>query len=61
MTFYELVSGILEADSRFVAEDGAILKNAVYQAAMQLDEDLITALMREEGTKKHFFNKIGEA
>lgn len=61
MTFYELVSGILEADSRFVAEDGAILKNAVYQAAMQLDEDLITALMRQEATKKHFFKKIGEA
>ena len=61
MTFYECVSGVLSEDPRFISEDGNILKNAVYQAAIQLDDTLISALMKNEETKNHFFKQVGEA
>lgn len=61
MSFYENVTSILSEDPRFISEDGSVLKNAVYQAAMQLDDALIRALMENEETRKHFFKQIGEA
>lgn len=61
MTFYECVSDVLSKDPRFVSEDGSVLKNAVYQAAMQFDDELISALINNEETKKHFFKQVGEA
>lgn len=35
--FYEAVLGVLKQDDRFFAEDGSLLRNAVYEAAMQMD------------------------
>ena len=61
MSFYKNVTSILSEDPRFISEDGSVLKNAVYQAAMQLDDALIRALMEDEETRKHFFKQIGEA
>ncbi len=61
MTFYECVSGVLSKNPRFISKDGRVLKNAVYQAAMQLDDELISSLMNNEETKNHFFKKVGEA
>lgn len=35
--FYETVLGVLKQDDRFFTEDGILLRNAVYEAAMQMD------------------------
>lgn len=34
--FYERVLSVLQSDPRFFAEDGTFLRNAVYEAAMQI-------------------------
>lgn len=39
--FYEMVLGVLKQDDRFFTEDGSLLRNAVYEAAMQMDTILI--------------------
>ena len=42
--FYETVLAVLKSDERFVAEDGTFLRNAVYEAAMKMDQRLIHLL-----------------
>ena len=58
MNFYETVLDVLKQDERFFAEDGAFLRNAVYEAAMQMDADLIKLLLANEDTKRRFFKEI---
>lgn len=58
MKFYDVVEKLLKQDERFVAEDGTILKNAVYEAAMNMDTKLIKALLSNEDTKTQFFKEI---
>ena len=53
--FYETVLAVLKSDKRFVAEDGTFLRNAVYEAAMKMDKDLIRILLSNEKTEKRFF------
>lgn len=36
MTFYNTVLEVLKSDSRFFTENGELLRNAVYDAAMQM-------------------------
>ena len=55
---FDAVKEILEKDSRFVSDDGNILKNAVYEAAMKMDASLIKALYNDEKTKKNFFTDV---
>ena len=52
--FYETVIDVLKQDNRFFAEDGVLLRNAVYEAAMQMDENLISMLLANETTKAQF-------
>ena len=56
--FYETVLDVLKQDQRFFAEDGAFLRNAVYEAAMQMDADLIRMLLSNEDTRHRFFQEI---
>ena len=44
MSFYNVVLDVLKQDERFFADDGQLLRNAVYEAAMQMDAKLIKAL-----------------
>lgn len=53
--FYEVVLTLLKKDNRFVAEDGTLLRNAVYEAAMKMDAALIRLLLSEEATSTRFF------
>ena len=55
---FETVKGILEQDSRFLSTDGNILRNAVYEAAMKMDPDLIKALLANDETRAHFFTDV---
>ncbi len=56
--FYNTVLVILKEDKRFFAEDGTFLRNAVYEAAMQMDTDLIRLLLSNDETKNRFFKDV---
>lgn len=56
--FYETVIDVLKQDNRFFSEDGVLLRNAVYEAAMQMDESLISILLGNETTKAQFFKEV---
>lgn len=56
--FYETVIDVLKQDSRFFTDDVVLLRNAVYEAAMQMDENLISILLANETTKAQFFKEV---
>ena len=58
MSFYNVVLDVLKQDERFFTDDGQLLRNAVYEAAMQMDARLIKALYDNEETRKHIFTDI---
>ncbi len=58
MSFYNVVSDVLKQDERFFTDDGQLLRNAVYEAAMQMDAKLIKALYDNEETRKRFFTDV---
>lgn len=58
MNFYNEVLDVLKSDERFFSDDGQLLRNAVYEAAMQMDSKLIKALYANEETRKHFFTDV---
>lgn len=43
--FYKTVLDVLKQDNRFFSEDGVLLRNAVYEAAMKMDRNLIHLLL----------------
>ena len=53
--FFKHLLTLLKKDSRFVAEDGTFLRNAVYEAAMKLDSKLLQLLLSDKTTKENFF------
>ena len=58
--FFEEVVMVLKKDKRFVSESGELMRNAVYEAAMKMDDQLLKLLYANAATKKAFFKKIGE-
>lgn len=56
--FYDTVLNILKQDNRFFTGDGMLLRNAVYEAAMQMDTNLIHLLLTNNITKEHFFKEV---
>ena len=58
MKFYDVVENLLKQENRFVAENGMVLKNAVYEAAMNMDSSLIKLLLSNDETKARFFKDI---
>lgn len=56
--FYESLLALLKKDTRFVAEDGTFLRNAVYEATMKMDEGLIRLLLSSEETSCRFFTDV---
>lgn len=56
--FYEDLLTVLKTDERFVAEDGTFLRNAVYEAAMKMDERLIHLLLSNDETRTRFFTEV---
>lgn len=56
--FYETVLDVLKQDDRFFTTDGELLRNAVYEAAMKMDTDLIKALYVNEETRSRFFTDV---
>ncbi len=58
MTFFDTVLEVLKGDERFFTEDGALLRNAVYEAAMRMDARLIKALYENGQTRERFFTDV---
>lgn len=56
--FYNSVLNVLKQDDRFFSENGELLRNAVYEAAMKMDSNLIKLLYSDEITKEKFFTDI---
>lgn len=51
---------LLQADQAFIS-DGAILKNAVIEAALNMDARLLELLMQSDTIKGHFFTPVAGA
>lgn len=56
--FYEIVLEVLKKDNRFFSENGEFLRNAVYEAAMQMDNSLIKLLLNSHVTRERFFTDV---
>lgn len=56
--FYNSVLNVLKQDERFFSENGELLRNAVYEAAMKMDGSLIKILYADEITRAKFFTDI---
>lgn len=56
--FFEILVGVLKADERFFTEDGTLLRNKVYESAMNMDAELIGLLLGNDDTKKRFFVEV---
>jgi adenine-specific DNA-methyltransferase len=61
MKFLEILEETLKQDSRFVGEDGRILKTKVYDACMGMDGLLLERLINNETLKSHFFAEVNGA
>ena len=56
--FFDTVIEILKQDERFFTAEGELLRNAVYEAAMQMDAKLIKMLFENAETKARFFTDV---
>jgi len=56
--FYNTLVVVLKQDKRFWTKNGEMLRNAIYEAAMQFDEDLIKLLLSNPVTKQRFFKEV---
>ena len=58
MTLMEKLKELLKEDSRFVDNEGKILKNKIVEHTLKLDEELIKLLLKNERIKEHFFKDV---
>ncbi|MCR4925046.1 MAG: site-specific DNA-methyltransferase [Clostridiales bacterium] len=49
---------LLKTDKRFFSEQGALLRNKLYETAMNMDSQLLHLLLSNEAIKAHFFTDI---
>ena len=54
---FDTLESLLRQDFRFFAEDGALLRNAVCEAAMKMDPGLIRLLLSHPDTRARFFTE----
>lgn len=56
--FYEILLDVLRTDERFFTEDGILLRNKVYEFALNMDARLIKSLLENTSTKNRFFVEV---
>lgn len=56
--FYENILEVLQQEERFFSSEGNLLRNTVYDAAMQMDAGLLRLLLNNSETKKDFFTDV---
>lgn len=57
LNLFDTLQALLAQDPRFVAEDGTLLRNAVYEAAMGMDAGLLRLLLSDPDTRARFFTE----
>jgi len=57
--FYSKLEKLLKKDSRFVDQEGDLLKSNVLDCAYKADKNLIELLLSQKEFKKKFFNIVG--
>ena len=58
-TFFDTLLQVLRQDKRFFSDEGELLRNAVYEAAMGMDPALIGLLFTDEACRARFFTQAG--
>lgn len=53
-SLYSTLMEVLKQKAEFFSENGELLRNAVYEAAMKMDSNLIKLLYENEVTKADF-------
>lgn len=61
MNVFKELTNVLMTVENYVSNDGQLLKNKIYEDAMNLDEQLISKLLDNEKLKKLFFRQIGSS
>jgi len=56
--FFDTLVGVLKSDERFFTDDGILLRNKVYESALNMDAELIGLLLSNAETKKRFFAEV---
>lgn len=56
--FYESTLEVLKKEERFFSADGTLLRNTVYEAAMQMDVNLLDLLFDNSDTQNAFFTDV---
>ncbi len=56
--FFDTVVEVLKQDKRFFTDDGTLLRNRVYESAMNLDNELLKLLLSNEKMKERFFTEV---
>ena len=55
---FEIVEEILKTNSKYLSEEGKLLKAVVYSDVMGMDKELLSLLLSQETIKKRFFQDI---
>ena len=56
--FHEKLTNLLKTDSRFVDDEGELLKAAVIDRTWKIDHDLVRLLLADADIKAKFFDEI---
>lgn len=56
--FFDILVEVLKQDVRFFTDDGTLLRNKVYESALNMDPGLIELLLSNDDTKKRFFAEV---
>ncbi|SFA75505.1 adenine-specific DNA-methyltransferase [Cohnella sp. OV330] len=57
-SFVDILLEVLKADERYFTEDGTLLRNKVYESALNMDVGLIELLLSNAETRKRFFAEV---
>ena len=55
---FEIVEELLKTNSKYLSEDGKLLKAVVYSDVMTMDEELLSMLLFDDAIKERFFKEI---
>lgn len=60
VNFFEILLEVLKVDRRFFTDDGTLLRNKVYECALNMDVGLLELLLSKPETKERFFADVKE-
>lgn len=55
---FEIVEGVLRLNSKYISEDGKLLKAVVYSDVMAMDKELLLLLLSNKKIKERFFENL---